>query len=101
LRPGVVGSSPIVSAVVISLEIGDSPDLRLWVRAESFGWGRWGLWWAGPLLRAVTGFARCSTSAGLPDRAAGGALAQVLAGVPPEVPAVRIARQSLVEGFAT
>jgi hypothetical protein len=77
-----------------------------------FGWGRRGLWWAGPLLGAVTGFGscvdpyemavtRCSPLAGLPDRATGGALAQVLAGFPPEVPAVRIARQSLVEGFAT
>jgi hypothetical protein len=42
-----------------------------------------------------------STSTGLPDRATGVALARVLAGFPPEVPAVRIARQPLVEGFAT
>jgi len=37
-----VGSSPIISTTVISQEIGDSPNLRSWVRAGSVSGGALG-----------------------------------------------------------
>ena len=41
-KQGVVGSSPIISTAVISQEIGDSPNLRSWVRAGSCSGGALG-----------------------------------------------------------
>ena len=44
----VVGSIPTGGSVVISQEIGDSPDLRLWVRAVVIsGWVLWVRRWVG------------------------------------------------------
>ncbi len=44
----VVGSIATGGSLVISQEIGDSPDLRLWVRASAnSGWVLWVLRWVG------------------------------------------------------